>query len=167
MSIAMLTSLLLAGAALPAADRAAIDARVREVFAHYKLQNDPTPAWDYPVFSAETAALIAHWKRVQPADEPDALNDGDWFCLCQDYNEKRFRAVPGAARLVQPDVAEISVRVDIGFGQRRDQTWVLRKEASEWRIDDLTADADFPGGLKQKLRETIAEDEALAASQKK
>jgi hypothetical protein len=159
MSIAVLSSLLLAGAGLPAADRAAIDTRVREMFRPYRGRTTSKSSWEYPIFSAETAALIAHWVRVQPKDEPDELNDGDWFCLCQDFDAKAFRAVPQPARLVRPGVAEVQVRVNLGFGESRSERLVLKKEAGAWRLDDLQASPDFPRGLKQKLRETIAADE--------
>jgi len=161
MSVTMLSSVLLAGAALPAADRAAIDARVHEIFAPYSLPSTSRSAWEIPVFSAETTALIAHWQRVLPHDEPDALDDGDWFCLCQDFDQKAFRAAPGAARLLGAGVAEVRVRVNLGFGETRDERLVLRKEAGSWRVDDLFAAPDFPRGLKRKLRETIAADTAL------
>lgn len=161
MSLAVLSSLLLAGAALPAADRAAIDARVQEIFRPYKLPPTPTASWDYPIFSAETAALIAHWRRVVPENEPDALNDGDWFCLCQDFDQKSFSATPAPARALRPRVAEVRVRVDLGYGQIRNERLVFKKEAAAWLVDDLFAGPDFSRGLKQKLRQTIAEDEAL------
>ena len=162
MSLTVLSSLLLAGAALPAADRAAIDSRVQGIFRTYTLPASPTPVWDKPIFSAETAALIAHWKRVMPADEPDALNDGDWFCLCQDYDQKGFSATPSPARLLRGGAAEVRVRVNLGFGEVRDERLVLKKgPGGAWLIDDLFARPDFPRGLKAKLRETIAEDEAL------
>lgn len=161
MSLTILTPLLLAGAALPAADSAAIQARVKAMFRPYSLPATSKSPWEYPIFSAETAALIAHWQRVQPRDEPDALNDGDWFCLCQDFDQKKFRAVPGPAQALAPGLAEVGVSVDLGFGETRAERLVFKREASGLRLDDLFADSDFPRGLKQKLRETIAEDEAL------
>jgi len=161
MSLMILTPLLLAGAALPAADSAAIEARVKAMFRPYSLPSNAKSPWEYPIFSAETAALIAHWQRVQPKDEPDALNDGDWFCLCQDFDQKKFRAVPSPAQSVAPGVAEVRVSVDLGFDEPRAERLVFKREANGWRLDDLFADPDFPRGLKQKLRETIAEDEAL------
>ncbi len=161
MSLAMLSSLLLAGAALPAADRAAIDAQVQAIFAPYSKLPRTRAAWEYPQFSAEVAALIAHWQRVLPKDEPDALNDGDWVCLCQDFDEKAFRAVPGQVRLIGPDVAEVAVRVELGSGETRRERIQFKREGGQWRLDDVFAAADFPRGLKRKLRETIAQDEAL------
>lgn len=159
MSMAVLSSLLLAGAALPAADVAAIDQRLKQIYRPYSLPPVAKAAWDYPVFSAETTALIAHWKRVQPKDEPDDLDDGDWFCLCQDWDQQKFRATPGAASLVGPGVAEVTVSVDLGFDESRSERLVLKREPNGWRLDDLFA-TDFPRGLKQKLRQTIAADEA-------
>ncbi len=40
------------------------------------------------------------------------------------------------------------------------QHMILRKEKGQWRVDDLIAPG-FETGLKQALRETIAEDEKL------
>ncbi len=161
MSLAILSSLLLASAALPAADSAAIDARVKEIFRPYPGPTTTQAPWERPLFSTETAELIAHWLRVQPKDEPDALNDGDWFCLCQDFDPKGFRALAQVAGAVRPDIAEVRVRVMLGYGEARDERLIFRKEGAAWKLDDLFADPDFPSGLKQKLRETIAEDEAL------
>lgn len=50
--------------------------------------------------------------------------------------------------------------IDLGHGPPREARLVFKKEANDWRIDNMFA-SDFPGGLKQTLRETIAEDEAL------
>lgn len=159
MSMTILSSLLLAGAALPAADLAAIDARLKQIYRPYSLPSVAKAAWDYPVFSAETTALIAHWKRVQPKDEPDDLNDGDWFCLCQDWDRKKFRATPGAVSQIDTGLAQVTVSIDLGFDEPRNERLVLKQEHGGWRLDDLFA-TDFPRGLKQKLRETIAADEA-------
>lgn len=158
-------ALLLAGAALPAAERAALDAAVKGIFAPYR-DPDTTPAasWQRHIFSAETAALIAHWQRVMPQDEVDALNDGDWLCQCQEFDHKAFRAVPLSTRASGNDRAEVRLRVELGFGARRDARLTFhkemgRKEAGGWVLDDLQG-PDFPKGLKQKPRDTIAEDEA-------
>ncbi len=160
MSLAILTSLLLAGAALPAADATAIDARVKEIFLPYSRPTTE-PVRDYRGFSAETSALIAHWERVQPKGEVDDLNDGDWFCLCQDWDNKKFRATPGAVNLVEPGVAEVTVSVDVGFDEPRNERLVFKHEGNGWRLDDLFAAEAFPRGLKQALRDTIVADEAL------
>jgi hypothetical protein len=161
MSMAIPSSLVLAGSALPAADVAAINARVAQIFQPYSLPSGPNAVWHNRVFSAETTALIAHWLRVRPPGEVDDLNDGDWFCLCQDWDQKKFRAHPGPVSPVSLGVAEVTVRVDLGFDEPRSERLVLRKEANGWRIDDLFADPEFPHGLKQALRETIRTDEAM------
>jgi hypothetical protein len=160
MSLAILSPLLLAGAALPAADQAAIDARVREIFRPYsRPTTQPVP--DYRGYSAETSTLIAHWKRVMPKGEVDDLNDGDWFCLCQDYDNKKFHAAPGAHREISPGVVEVTVRVDVGFDEPRNERMVFKKEATGWRLDDILEPEQFPHGLKQALRDTIRTDEAM------
>lgn len=152
--------LLFAGAALPVADRAALDASIKDIFAPYR-DPDATPAasWQRHIYSADTTALIAHWQRVMPQDEVDALNDGDWLCQCQEFDHKAFRAVPLSVRALGPGRAEARMRVELGYGARRDARLVLRRESGEWVLDDFFG-PDFPKGLKAKLRQTIAEDEA-------
>jgi hypothetical protein len=154
-----LLGLLLAGAALPVAERAQLDAAVQEIFVPY-TQSDDTPAasWQRHIYSAEIRALIAHWERVMPADEPDSLSDGDWLCQCQEFDHKAFRAVPLAVTALGPGTAEVRMRIDIGFGTRRDARIIMKKESAGWMLDDFRG-PDFPKGLKQKIRETIAEDE--------
>jgi hypothetical protein len=50
--------------------------------------------------------------------------------------------------------------IDLGIGQRRSARLYFRREGAQWRIANLQA-SDFPRGLIQALRETIAEDEKL------
>jgi hypothetical protein len=59
---------------------------------------------------------------------------------------------------IEPGLAEVRVRLSLGFGERRAARLVMKREANGWRLDDLVAAPDFPRGLKRKLRETIAED---------
>ncbi len=161
---------LLASATLTTADAAALDAQVAEVFRPYRDDRDDDAPWNRPIFSQEVTALIAHWQRVLPPDEPDRLNDGDWLCQCQDWDAEGFRASAGPAAALSPDSAEVPVKVDLGFddvSDLRTARLVFKREADGWKLDDLYADESFPQGLKQALRETIAEDEALAAGRTK
>lgn len=153
-------ALLLAGAALPAADRTALDTQVAAIFRPYSQEPAPTPAWDYPVWSASVRALIVHWRRVTPEGEVDDLSDGDWLCQCQDWDHRHFRVIPGKPRRLTADRVEIPVRLDIGWKARRDARLVLVRETAGWRLDDLFS-KDMPRGLQRALRDTIAKDEAL------
>lgn len=168
--IATILPALLAGATLSAADRAALDAQVGEVFRPYRGDVDDKAAWDYPIWSQEVTALIAHWQRILPHDEPDALNDGDWLCQCQDWDARRFKVAIGAREALSPGVAQVAVEIDLGFGEVRDlrgARLLFRKEGAAWKLDDIFAKDSFPKGLKQALRETIREDETLAAGKAK
>jgi hypothetical protein len=155
MSVALLSSLILAGAALPAADSAAIDARVREIYAPYANPSNTRSAWQYRAFSTETAALIARWRRVAPKDEIDDLSDGDWFCLCQDW--ENLRATVRSRRLDRPGRATLRVEIEVGPRQLRTATMTFVRERRGWMLDDIVA-RDFPAGLKQTLRDTIRTD---------
>jgi len=68
-------------------------------------------------------------------------------------------------RFVSADVAIADGRYDSvgradGTDQRMLTSMVLRREGGAWKIDDMFAES-FPSGLRQALRETIAEDKAL------
>lgn len=157
--------LLAGGGAPPAADRDAIETQVTTIFGPYKNQSRGISAWDYPIYSAEITGLIARWKAVRPQDEPDSLSDGDWLCQCQDWNRRRFLTTIISVGMNDRNKAEVDFILDLGTsgsnGSRAGRL-ILTREQGNWMIDDIVAD-DFPDGLKQALRETIAAAEALAA----
>jgi hypothetical protein len=167
MPATVLAGLLLAGAAMSAHDRAAVDAMVLSIYQPYSRSsasddNGGAANWEQPIFSAGTAALIAHWVRVQPKDGPDDLNDGDWFCMCQDYDNKKFRATIGAHRQLRPNVMQVQVSVDLGTGDpRRNLRFIFNREGRSWKLDNIFARDGFENGLKVALRRTIAADEKL------
>ena len=152
--------LALASAALPAADSAAIDRQIAEVYRPYSRATNSASAWERPIFSAEINGLVRHWRRVTPQDEIDDLSDGDWLCLCQDWDARRFRAAVVSKRLVRPGLVEVATRINLGEGASRTPRLMMKREATGWKIDDMFS-SDYPRGLKQALRETIAADEKL------
>lgn len=151
--------LLLAAAALAPTDAAALDAAVLAIYRPYQHPANTPTAWERPIFSAETTALIARWRAVAPEDEPDDLSDGDWLCLCQDWDLRRFRATVVSRQIMPDGRADIAASIDLGFGEPRQARLLLAREDGAWKLDDLFA-VDFPRGLKQALRETIAVDQA-------
>jgi hypothetical protein len=160
--------LLTAGASAPsAAERDSIETQVTAIYGAYRQPATGVASWDYPVYSTELTALIARWKAVVPEDEPDALNDGDWLCQCQDWNRRRFLATILMIAMNPSGTAEVDVILDLGLNARtgsRVARLVLKRERDGWKIDDIVADG-FPDGLRRALHETIAADEALAAGQ--
>jgi hypothetical protein len=151
-----LVSVILAAAPAPLA-AGTPEAAVAAIFAPYSRPTTATPSWDYPIYSKQTSALIARWRAVSPQDEPDALSDGDWLCLCQDFDAKAFKATVISKHEARGG-AQVSVRLDIGNNAQRTAQLVLKRESGGWKLDDLYAAPDFPNGLKQKLQETILED---------
>jgi hypothetical protein len=97
---------------------------------------------------------------VTPHDEVDDLSDGDWLCLCQDWEPRQFRATVVSKRAVRPGLVETSVRINLGGGTTRTARLEMKREGPAWKIDDMFS-SDYPRGLKQALRETIAADEKL------
>lgn len=163
--LATIVPLLLAAAAPSVTERYEIESRVVEIFAPYAGEDSPDAAWDRPIYAAGVAALIGRWKAVMPADEPDALNDGDWLCQCQDWDADAFQATIVSIAMTDAATAEVEMRVDLGFAgpeSLRPLTLTLTREDGVWQIEEIVAEA-FPDGLRQALGETIAADEALAA----
>jgi hypothetical protein len=153
-SIVAAAALALAAAPSPTTPEAAVAA----IYAPYSGPEDATASWDYPIFSKQTSALIARWRRVAPQDEPDALSDGDWLCLCQEFDRGKFGAQVVSRRALGSSLVELAVRLTLGFGTTRNARLLFRRDGGVWKLDDLFAAPDFPRGLKQKLRETIVED---------
>ena len=151
---------LIAAAAPPPQDRTAVGRALAAIYRPYTIEAAQPAVWERPLFTAEIRRLIARWKQVMPADDVDNLNGGDWLCLCQDWDPKKFSAAPQGYTLLPGGVIEVSVGIDLGNGQRRSARLMFRREGADWRIANMLA-ADFPHGLIQALRETIAEDEKL------
>ena len=152
--------LALASATLPATDGTAIDRQIAEVYRPYSRRMNSTSAWERPIFSAEINTLVRHWGRVTPHDEVDDLSDGDWLCLCQDWEPRRFRATVFSKRGVRAGLVEVAMRINLGEGASRTPRLIMKREGTSWKIDDMFS-SDYPRGLKQALRETIAADEKL------
>lgn len=150
---ALLAAIILAAASPPTGTP---EAAVAAIFAPYSGPTTATASWDYPIYSKQTAELIGRWRAVTPQDEPDALSDGDWLCLCQEFDNKAFKATVLSKRQARGGTL-VSVRLDLGYGTRRSAQLVLKREDGIWKLDDLYAAPDFPNGLKQKLQETILE----------
>jgi hypothetical protein len=150
---AIVAAIVLAAAAPPTGSP---EAAVAAVFAPYSGPSTATASWDYPIYSRQTAELIAKWRTVTPQDEPDDLSDGDWLCQCQDFDSKAFKAKVLSKREARGGVL-VSVRLDLGGGAQRSAQLVMKREGGLWKLDDLYASPDFPNGLKQKLQETILE----------
>ena len=161
MGMTILSAVALASAALPAADQAAVDALVQRIYAPYADPASPPALLDAPIYSAETAALLARWKAVTPAEEPDRLSDGDWFCQCQDWDQAAFRLSIGKRERLASGAVRVSVRFTLVADTTRGAKLVLVREGADWRVDDLFS-REMPRGFKQTIRRTIAEDEALA-----
>lgn len=154
---ASLAAAIILAAAAPAPQTAGTpEAAVAAIFAPYSEPTTATASWDYPIYSKQTAELIARWRAVTPQDEPDALSDGDWLCLCQEFDNKAFKATVLSKRQARGGTL-VAVRLDLGYGTRRSAQLVLKREGGIWKLDDLYAAPDFPNGLKQKLQETILE----------
>ena len=153
----------LAGTAPSVTDRHSIEQWLVGTYRPYQGESQIPASWDFPIYSAEVTALIAEWRAVTPQDEPDALSDGDWLCQCQDWDEEAFTATITSIGMTDVDAAEVGVTVDLGFAgpeSLRPERLILKREGGAWKIDDMFAES-FPSGLRQALRETIAEDKAL------
>ena len=162
--LASLTLFLSAGAAPAIPANATPEAVVRALYAPYASSKTHGAVWDWPVYTAETTALIRAWQKVTPQGEVDALSDGDWLCQCQDWDAHGFRVQILTRRVLRPDVVEVRAALRGADGLMRLRLR-LRNEGGRWRLDDLFA-VNLPRGLRDALRRTIAEDRALAMHRK-
>jgi hypothetical protein len=157
---ALAASLLLAAASLSGSDRIALDAATRAIYAPYRRERTPIP-WERDIWSREIQHLITHWQSVLPPDEPDAMNDGDWLCQCQDWDSRRFRMTITGRKLIEPGVAEVAVNIVLfAEAEPRDARLVFRREEGRWMLDDMVTE-EYPDGVKASLRQTILDDEEL------
>ena len=158
---AIAASLLLASAALSKADRLALDAATRAIYAPYTREEISPAVWERDIWSGEVRKLIARWQAVIPENEPDAMNDGDWLCQCQDWDEKAFRVTITQRKKVSKDVAEVAVDIVLFEGaEPRDAFLTFRHENGRWMLDEMFTE-EYADGIKAALVQTIAEDLAL------
>ena len=165
--LATISLLLLAASAgaPPPAMREDIETQVTEIFGPYRTPANGAGASDFPIYSAEVAAMIERWKAVRSQDEPDELSEGDWLCQCQEWNHRRFLTTIISIGMNVDGTAEVDLILDLGRSgadAARVARLVLKREQGKWLVDDVVGD-DLPNGLKHALRETIAGYEAAAA----
>lgn len=160
-----LVALMLAAAPVSAAERAALDGTIAAIFAPYNSDDIGEASWDRDIWSRDVRKLVAEWQTVIPEGEPDALNDGDWLCQCQDWDQQRFRAKVLSRTRLGPDMVRVAVRIDLGHGTKRKSTLTFVREQGRWLIDDMH-DQYYDQGLKVAIRQTIAEDKALLSQAK-
>jgi hypothetical protein len=158
-------ALLLTAAALSAADRAALDEATDAIYAPYRGDRTSQAPWERAIWSSEVRHLISHWEAAQPEDEPDAMNDGDWLCQCQDWDAKAFHMSITSRKLIEPGVAEVAVDIVLfKDADPRDAFLTLRREEGRWMLDDMYTE-EYSDGIKSALRQTITEDEKMRAGQ--
>jgi hypothetical protein len=160
MALAIISALLLATQPNPPPpEQAALLRTVETLFKPYsRPATQRTPAvWQRPIWSRETAALIARWRRSTPSDEVDDLSDGDWLCQCQDWDEHAFKLTVRQPQLDAAGHAAVDVRFQLSPGEWRSARLLMNLEGGAWKLDDILA-ADFASGLKATIHRTIEED---------
>ena len=158
---AITATLLIASAALSATDRMALDAATKAIYAPYQDEAISPPPWERDIWSREVQHLITHWQSVLPQDEPDAMNDGDWLCQCQDWDAKAFSMTITSRKAAEKDVAEVAVDLVLfKDSDPRDAFLTFRREEGRWMLDDMYTE-EYADGVKTALRQTILEDEEL------
>jgi hypothetical protein len=136
--------LLQLGAAGPVASQTAISAEteiktaVERIYARYRTSPlAPGPADDRAIYSNRTADLIARWHAGQPDDDITTMGDFDWFCQCQDYDEKSFAITSLSVRKQRAGFYDAQVGYHLGWGSRGGLTLVMVREDSGWKVDDI------------------------------
>ena len=161
MALAILPAFLLAVQATPfPLEQAALLRSVEDLFKPYsRPATAQTPAvWQRPIWSRETAQLIAAWRRATPRDEVDDLSDGDWLCQCQDWDEHAFKLTVRPPQFGAAGHAAVDVRFQLSPGEWRSARLLLNLEGGAWKLDDMFA-PDLASGLKAAIRRTTADDQ--------
>ena len=132
-------------------------AAAKTIFEPYRNIDEPMgAAWNMPVYSHEMSALVSEWEEGLSDDEPEDLNDFDWFCQCQDFNPEKFRADFGLEHEDGAPTAIVEIRVNIGWDEQStaQSKLLMKQEGGEWKLDDVASES-FEGGLKAQLRKAI------------
>lgn len=153
---AMLTALATASpAAAKVPANKEVAAALDRIYGHYRRPDNATADWEQPVFTAALRGKIQAWRR-DAGDEPTDLSDFGWFCDCQDWDAKTFRAEKRAVRELGRNRIEVQVHVTVGWGGATDQRLILVREGGKWLVDDLFP-RSTPEGIRRGLqRETAA-----------
>jgi hypothetical protein len=116
------------------------------------------PADDSTRYTSRTAALIARWHSGQPEDEVTPLGDFDWFCQCQDYDEKSFAITALTVRKGRAGAYEAAIAYDLGWGSKAQLRLILIREQGDWKVDDIlfardTGVGTLRAGLAAEVRD--------------
>jgi hypothetical protein len=132
------------GAAGPVASQTAVSAEteikaaVEHIYLRYRTSPlAPGPADDGAIYSSRTATLIARWRAGRPDDDVTTMGDFDWFCQCQDYDEKSFAITSLRVRKRGAGFFDAQVAYHLGWGSRAGLTLVMVREGSGWKVDDI------------------------------
>ncbi len=140
-----------------AADEAQVRAIVERVYAPYMRpisdaleddsqvpDNDPGSAMDgyEPPYTATLSPLVARWGKAMTAtEELYRLNSFDWFCQCQDNDNKTSKLMQQTYNLVGKDRIDVNVLFSPGWSEQGNTGAPLlfrfKREAGSWKIDDL------------------------------
>lgn len=156
-ALALLASLGTPAAAAPKDAQASVKSAIHAIYARYRAPASATGADDEKVYSSRTRALIARWHAAMPDDEVTTLGDFDWFCQCQDFDDKNFAVTainltPGKAGSYLANV-----RYAAGWGSRDQLVLVMVPEGGGWKVDDIRFGrkegvASLRAGLADEIR---------------
>jgi hypothetical protein len=155
----------------PAAeDEAAIRAMIEQVYAVYyraapgeQETEEYTPVNEYELpYSAALGPLIARWEDAVTGEELYSYNSFDWYCQCQDYDEKSARMISQTYALKGKDRIEANIlfspmRTDKGdVGEPL--IFKFRREGGAWKLDDLkfSDGSTLRKGLPQDIKDATA-----------
>lgn len=131
-----------------------IDAVVQRIYGHYSRDSADIADWALPVFSAAATQQIKVWQK-HIGNNLTSLNDYGWFCECQDWDAKAFKARRIAQKFINPNQMEVVVQVAIGEGVVRRQRLIIVREKGRWMVDNLFS-STVPKGMRADLKRELA-----------
>ena len=158
--LSLVFALLLAVLPDPApARQTKLDRAVERLFRPYS--KPPTAqvqaVWERPIWSRETATLIARWRKITPEDEVDDLSDGDWLCQCQDWDEHAFRLKIVSREIDPTGHTAVEVLLNIAPGPAKSIRLLMVDERDGWKLDDFV-ERGLNAGIQDELRRVVEKD---------
>ncbi len=90
-----------------------------------------------PPYSASLTALVARWKASSVEGEVQGMGDFDWYCQCQDYDDKTARLTSQHYTKRDQSHIDADVRFTIGWRASSPLKLMFVREGSAWKLDDL------------------------------
>jgi hypothetical protein len=129
-------------------DEKSVRAIINRIYAGYSKPvptQEPLPGGDIdatvdgyePPYSITLTALVVRWKASSVEGEVQGMGDFDWYCQCQDYDDKTARLTSQHYTKRDQSHIDADVRFTIGWRASSPLKLMFVREGGAWKLDDL------------------------------